>query len=535
MAEITDSEIDVEQLMAEIRAAVAKREADGQRSLIGASLELYNMLSTAVETPSERAELSTLNFQPGEYSPLSQLRLQPEFVPREDDHYQASDLLQYHDHTFIWNAYRAILKREPDEEGLKQFLKKLRGGRFNKIDVLASLRYSQEGKSRNVTIDGLARPAMIRRFYRVPVLGYLLELAVGIARLPAILRSQREFEGHALAQQQLITAHLNQVSHTSFQVTESLSRELTEVSAQLSKGQKDLADSFARELTQVSVEQRKFAELQHQQIVGLFREQREIIERLKNVKDELEARLAQLDAPLKNGAARQGASVGQASLNETQRGLDELFALFPEQFRGKREEVKEGLKFYLPFLKSAEITDDILDLGCGRGEWLELLREEGLKARGVEINHILIEQARSNGLEVIEENALSYLRGVPDQSLNAVTGFHFIEHLSFEMLIELLDEIARTLKVGGLVVFETPNPKNLVVGACNFYSDPTHLVPLFPDTIQFIMSNRGFTQLQLEYLNPVGGSPFDDGSERSQALNTWLYGPRDFALIGRRA
>jgi O-antigen chain-terminating methyltransferase len=535
MAEITDSEIDVEQLMAEIRAAVAKREAEGQRSLIGASLELYNMLSAAGETPSQRAELSTLNFQPEEYALLPQLRLQPEFVPRKDDHYQASDLLQYHDHTFIWNAYRAILKREPDEEGLKQFLKKLRGGRFNKIDVLASLRYSQEGKSRNVTIDGLARPAMIRRFYRVPVLGYLLELAVGIARLPTILRSQREFEGHALAQQQLIAAHLNQVSHTSFQVTDSLSRELTEVSAQLSKGQKDLAESFARELSQVSIEQRKFAELQHQQIVGLFREQREIIERLKNVKDELEARLAQLDASLKNRSARPSTSVGQASSDESRGGLDELFASFPEQFRGKREEVREGLKFYLPFLKEAEITDDILDIGCGRGEWLELLREEGLKGRGVELNHVLTEQARNSGLEVIEENALSYLRGVPDQSLNAVTGFHFIEHLSFETLIELIDEIARTLRPSGLVIFETPNPKNLVVGACNFYSDPTHLKPLFPDTIEFIMSNRGFTQLRLEYLNPVGGSPFDDGSERSQALNSWLYGPRDFALIGRKA
>jgi SAM-dependent methyltransferase len=536
MAEITDSEIDVEQLMAEIRAAVAKREAEGEKSLIGASLELYNLLSTPSETSSELGEPSTLNFQPEEYAPLPQLRLQPEFVPREDDHYHINDLLQYHDHTFIWNAYRAILKREPDEEGLKQFLKKLRSGRFNKIDVLASLRYSQEGKSRNVSVDGLARPALIRRFYRVPVLGYLLELIVGIARLPAILRSQREFEGHALAQQQLITAHLNQVSHTSFQVAESLSRELTEVSAQLSKGQKDLAASFARELTQLSADQRRFVELQHQQVVGLFREQREMFERLKKLKDETDARLAQLDAALKTGRARATlSSAGQALSDEKRRGLDELFASFPEQFRGPREVVMEGLKFYLPFLRLAEITDGILDIGCGRGEWLELLKEEGLKGRGVEINHILIEQARNLGLEVIEEDALSYLRTVPDRSLNAVTGFHFIEHLSFETLIELLDEIARTLKDGGLVIFETPNPKNLVVGACNFYSDPTHLVPLFPDTIQFIMSNRGFTDVRLEYLNPVGGSPFDDGSKRSQALNSWLYGPRDFALIGRRA
>jgi SAM-dependent methyltransferase len=538
MAEITDSEIDVEQLMGEIRAAVAKREAEGQRSLVGASLELYKLLSTAGVSPIGGPESSTLSFQQEEYSRLPQLRLQPEFVPKSDDHYHVNDLLQYHDHTFIWNAYRAILKREPDEEGLKQFLKKLRAGRFNKIDVLASLRFSPEGKSRNVTVDGLARLAMFRRFYRLPVLGYLLELAVGIARLPALLRSQREFEGHTLAQQELITSHLNQLSSTSFQVAESLSRELTEVSTQLStkfsKGQQDLAESVTRELTRLSADQRKFVDLQYQQVVGLFREQREIVEHLKTIKKEMGARLARLDDSLKNGAMRQTTSK-QASLSERRGKLDELFASFPEQFRGRREEVKEGLRFYLPFLKSAEITKDILDLGCGRGEWLELLKEEGFEGRGVEANPLLVERARQGGLEAVSADALLYLSAQPDESLNAVTGFHFIEHLSFEIFVELLDEIRRTLRPGSLVIFETPNPKNLVVGACNFYSDPTHLKPLFPETVQFIMSQLGFADVRVEYLNQVGDSPFDDGSVGSQALNSWLYGARDFALIGRKA
>jgi SAM-dependent methyltransferase len=541
MAEITDSEIDVEQLMAEIRAAVAKREAEGQHSLVGASLELYKLLSTAGASPIGGAELSALSFQAEEYSQLPPLKLQPEFVPKDDGHYHVNDLLQYHDHTFIWNAYRAILKREPDEEGLRQFLKKLRGGRFNKIDVLASLRFSPEGKSRNVRVDGLVRLARFRRFYRVPVLGYLLELAVGIARLPALLRSQREFEGHTLAQQELITSHLNQLSATSFQVAESLSRELTEVSTQLSevatqlsKGQQDLAESVTRELTGLSADQRKFGELQYQQVIGLFREQREIVERLKKMKDEWEARLARLDESLKNGAVRQTTNE-QAPPNETRRKLDDLFASFPEQFRGGREEVKESLRFHLPFLKSAEITKDILDLGCGRGEWLELLKEEGLSGRGVEANPLLVERARQCGLEVVAADALLYLSGLPNESLNAVSGFHFIEHLSFEIFVELLGEIKRTLRPGGLVIFETPNPKNLVVGACNFYSDPTHLKPLFPETVQFVMSHLGFADVRVEYLNRVGDSPFDDGSVGSQALNSWLYGARDFALIGRRA
>src|SRR5205085_11167109 len=138
-------------------------------------------------------------------------------------------------------------------------------------------------------------------------------------------------------------------------------------------------------------------------------------------------------------------------------------------------------------------------------------------------NRALAEQTRSRGLEVIELDALSYLRGQPPESLNAVTGFHVIEHLSFETFVELLDEIKRTLRPSGLVIFETPNPKNLVVGACNFYSDPTHLKPLFPETIEFILNHRGFVRPQLQYLHPVEGSPFQDRSEASQALNSWLF------------
>jgi SAM-dependent methyltransferase len=499
MIEMTDSEIDVEQLMAEIRAAVERREAEGQRSLIGASVELYEMLSAAAE----------LQNQPDELPPIS---LQPEFVPRDDDHYHVNDLLAYHDHTFIWNAYRAILKREPDEEGLRQYLKNLRSGRFNKIDVLASLRFSPEGKSRNVRVEGLTRPALIRRLYRVPVLGYLLEMLVGMARLPVMIRSQREHEGHALAQQERLASHVNQLSRTSFQV----------------------AESFSRELAQVAEEQRKFAELQHQQIVGLFREQREIIGRLKQMKDELDARLAQLDESQKSETVHQSTSA-PASTDERRSRLDELLASFADQLRGKTEEVKAGLKFYLPIIKSAGLSCEILDLGCGRGEWLELLKGEGLAARGVELNGVLVERARGLGLEVAEMDALHYLRELPDRSLNVVTGFHLIEHLSFESLIELLDEIARTLRPNGLVIFETPNPKNLVVGACNFYADPTHHRPLFPDTMQFIMSKCGFADVRLAYLNPVNESPFTDESAGAQALNSWLYSARDFALIGRRS
>jgi O-antigen chain-terminating methyltransferase len=115
-----------------------------------------------------------------------------------------------------------------------------------------------------------------------------------------------------------------------------------------------------------------------------------------------------------------------------------------------------------------------------------------------------------------------------------VTGFHIIEHLQFSVLKRLLNEVVRVLQPGGLAIFETPNPKNLVVGACNFYSDPTHGNPLFPETIQFLVESQGLSNVQILYLNPVEGSPFDKEDAAWQQLHTWFYCARDYAVVGHK-
>jgi len=459
-----EPEIDIQAIKSGIQQAVAHRQAAGQTSFINASARLLELLSRDVSALANG-------------SAEGRFRLQPEFIPNSDDHYHVRDLLQYHDRDFVWNAYRALLKREPDGEGLSAFLEKLRSGRFNKIDVLARLRFSPEGKRNQVTIDGLRAPATIRSLYRVPVIGYVVELVVGVARLPALIRNQRQIESHLIAQQERLANHSN-----------------------------ELRESLALSLSRLAEEQKAIARAQHKQLAALF---------------------------LTRNATRNGSGPGLAADTGDRRlVLDELYASFENQYRGTPEHIKEGLKVYLPLLKDAGITSDILDLGCGRGEWLELLREEGWQARGVESNRAMIDNQRGQNLEIVQADALAYLRGLPENSLRAVTAFHFVEHVEFAELINLLDEINRVLKPGGLLIVETPNPKNLVVGACNFYSDPTHNKPLFPETLEFIVSHRGFVRTQLQYLHPVDGSPFQDPSEASQALNSWLFSARDFAIVG---
>jgi FkbM family methyltransferase len=497
MTETTQSPINIEQLMSEIRDAVAKREAEGRVSFLGAAREVYNLLSAPSEQSIKQTAARVIDLQSVE-THLDPLQLQPTFVRK--DHYHVKDLLQFHDETFIWNAYRALLNREPDEPGLRQYLDNLRSGRFNKIDILAKIRFSIEGRNNGVRIDGLAWPAFLRRLYRIPVLGYLLEMVVGIARLPAWIRSQRQFEAHALAQLDRLASHVNQLGPN-------LSRGLSK----LSSLEHALSESFSRNLLGFAEEQGKITRLQHQQMMALYRQQQRIAEN-----------------------SEKGLPAGVPTPPNGGR-FDELVAAYIDQFRGSREKIKQGLKFYLPFVAAADISGDILDLGCGRGEWLELLKEDQRNAQGVESNPLLARQAQSRGLQVIEGNALVYMRGLPDESLEAVTGFHFIEHLLFETLIELLDEIKRTLRPGGLLIFETPNPKNLTVAACNFYADPTHRQPVFPETLEFVLKEKGFENVTLEYLNPVEGSPFRNGTEGSEELDSWFFGPRDFAIIASKS
>ena len=221
--------------------------------------------------------------------------------------------------------------------------------------------------------------------------------------------------------------------------------------------------------------------------------------------------------------------------------LDPLYLAFENQFRGTREEIRERLLEYVPLIREAGAGGEgreLLDIGCGRGEWLEIMHDEGLPAKGLDLNHVLVRQCRDRGFTVEENDALSYLRSLPDNSLGAITSFHLIEHLSFDDRVALFDESVRVLKSGGIALFETPNPRNLLVGGCNFWADPTHLRPLYPETHQFLMEYRGFCRVELLYLHPHEGEqrlPEEEAPQLAARLNEVLSCARDYTIVGYKA
>lgn len=214
--------------------------------------------------------------------------------------------------------------------------------------------------------------------------------------------------------------------------------------------------------------------------------------------------------------------------------LDAFYLAFEDRFRGPRDEIRTRVAAYLPTIRDAGAGTPerpIVDLGCGRGEWLELLVAEGLTARGADTNVATVAESRARGLDVAEADAITHLRSLPDGSCGAVTAFHLVEHLAFAAVVALVDEIVRVLQPGGIMILETPNPTNLVVGAASFYIDPTHGRPLHPETMRFLAGARGLERVDVRFLHPAEGALPDDGSPVVARLNAWLYGPQDFAVI----
>ncbi|WP_137669102.1 class I SAM-dependent methyltransferase, partial [Sphaerospermopsis reniformis] len=225
----------------------------------------------------------------------------------------------------------------------------------------------------------------------------------------------------------------------------------------------------------------------------------------------------------------------QTFLNEDEHLLDAFYVAFEDYFRGSREDILNRLKVYLPLIEQANIgTPDapILDIGCGRGEWLELLRDSGYISKGIDINRVMIEQCQARALDVIAADVIDYLQTLPENSLGAITGFHIIEHLPFKILMRLFAETVRVLKPQGLVIFETPNPENILVGSNNFYLDPTHHHPLPSATIQFMAEISGLCNIQVMKLHPYPENQQVAGEDLAQRFNHYFYGCQDYAIIG---
>jgi O-antigen chain-terminating methyltransferase len=227
---------------------------------------------------------------------------------------------------------------------------------------------------------------------------------------------------------------------------------------------------------------------------------------------------------------------------------------FENHFRGSTNTIRERLVAYLPYFDGAT---DVLDVGCGRGEFLDLLRERGVAARGIDTNHEMVQVCRERGLTAEEGDALTYLRGIPDASLGGLFAAQVVEHLEPEYLLNLLDTACLKLRPGARLILETINAASWSAFFHSYIRDITHVRPLHPDTLQYFVTASGFQDVRVEYRAPWPASskltplptPADAGppdrptpmaklvltfNHNVEKLNRLMFADQDYAVIGER-
>jgi SAM-dependent methyltransferase len=270
----------------------------------------------------------------------------------------------------------------------------------------------------------------------------------------------------------------------------------------------------------LAAEQRVFNDAVLKLVDGLLEE----LDRLDRSREGAARSLAELEERLTR-AERRGGSTAPATVaaQPTAAAIPDYFA-FEARLRGSTADVRERQRPYVNEFRGAA---PVLDVGCGRGEFLGLLRDAGIEARGIDAEADMVAYAAGEGLAVEQADALAYLESVPEGSLGGVFAAQVVEHLPPAHLLRMLELVARALRPGGLLVAETINPLS-PLALRSYFADLTHAQPLVPETLALLAGRAGFREVETRFLNAPRHA--DDVDERIREI---LFAPLDYAIVAR--
>ena len=213
---------------------------------------------------------------------------------------------------------------------------------------------------------------------------------------------------------------------------------------------------------------------------------------------------------------------------------DFLYRRLEDNLRGSEAEVREAMR---PYADRARAAQPVIDVGCGRGEFLTVCREAGITARGFDTNERSVADLRQRGFDVALAGVPECFEGVAGGSIGTIVATHVVEHLPIDALFAFFRESARVLRSGGFVIIETPNAESLLVGASEFWRDPTHIAPRHPAALTTLAREHGFAIDEIASVHPfpegtaleVSGSP--ELRRVIEAINARLFGPQDLRLV----
>ena len=448
--------------------------------------------------------------------------------------YTIEDFTKYHDREFLENIYKKVLLRDIDQDGLEARLKLLRSGKRSKTEILSSIRFSKEGRDKNIPILGIKKRFILTILNRIPIISFFIKLFM----LPRFIERVNRFEANYFLNLKEQNSKVEDIKN-SIKVLDSkieniqnnievLDNKIENIQNNLNTHIKIFKDSLNHiEDTQYNFN-KKIDNLKSN-IIEIRRAKMQFIE----IKNSLSNLVKNIEAKSSNF------NILKEIEREENHYLDDLYISFEDKFRGLRGDIKKRQSYYIPIVKSVikeQEKEIIIDIGCGRGEWLELLKESGFRAKGVDLNRLMVRESKALNLDIVEQDGIEFLKSLDSNSISVITGFHIVEHLPFKRLIELFDESYRVLRDGGLIIFETPNPENLFVGSCTFYTDPTHINPIPPVTLEFLAQNRGFKNIEIHRLHPIKKPQFLD-IENSQDINNLIFASikaQDYSIVGYR-
>ncbi|HSU44675.1 MAG TPA: methyltransferase domain-containing protein [Casimicrobiaceae bacterium] len=509
VTEISDENFDLDVLMQRIRSEVEKRRCVNQRATLGAGASDGRRVADE-----------------GAHDALQLDRVEEASVPFEaKDRYSVHDFLPYHDEEFLTRVYRGVLRRPPDGTGFASFLGQLRGGSLSKVEALGRIRYSTEGRAAQVPVAGLAPRFAVRSMRRIPLLGRIVAIAQYLVRLPELAGNCERLEAAVF---QRDGALRRQMDRNSALVERSVNAVIEQSAVRSAKTRDDLA----------RVEQQIGA------LESRARESQAAVDALhgdvSNKADSTE--LAHLALLVGRKAERQALAELSDRMATPSAGTDPRFDAFylklEDRFRGSREDIRGRVEIYIPLVAGAGAGTQrrpIVDLGCGRGEWIEAIAAHGLSGYGVDANPVMVADCAQRGQRAVQADALDHLRSLPTSSVGAITSMHVVEHMAFSRLLAVVEESLRVLNPGGVLILETPNPENLLVGAGRFYIDPTHQRPIPPPLLQFVAEHLGFVDVEVLRLHPMQQDEwFAHASPERQRLNDLLFGAQDYAVVARK-
>ncbi|MBE9395953.1 methyltransferase domain-containing protein [Pontibacterium sp. N1Y112] len=491
-----------------------------------------------------------------------------------------TELLSLEDKEFVSEAYKLLLGRPSDNDGLNHYLGLLRSGE-EKSHIINSLAFSAEGKKNAHLVPGRTKQLIKRVILKLPVISKVSATLFSTLSAPQFRRYIQARFNHFYRLGEDHNARLNNVDSTFAAHAQQLDTQQEAIAALQELVSQQAADNLASFSAQqeMLIENNEFLTLQQTALTEhkdhltaqkeTLTEHNEFLtlqqEALAEHKDALThqketiASQSTIISQLNNEATTQKKYIEQLKLRintlenlkaaapnpEKQRTVspisqsaeieDAFYVAFESHFRGSTETITSRLQYYVPLiqknptLKACSLPS--VDIGCGRGEWLNVLREEGLEPLGIDLNSVNVALCSEAGHNALKTDGLSWLQDQPDNSLALISSFHVIEHLTFEQFNHLLTQAIRTLVPGGMLILETPNPENLITGATHFYTDPTHLHPLPPAFTEFTVTYKGFTDVTIHRLNAIPEEfCIPQNSTTAERCNTLFYGPQDYAV-----